>query len=107
MDDDSSGLRNEIIKTGSNSLEPEDGEEQPEEDDEEPDQVVVYGASSSFNSLYDCILFTSTKTYNVNYKTLVDESCSVLIRPLVDPNDEMILEDIKHCFDSPISIFYF
>jgi hypothetical protein len=107
MDNDSTAFRNAIIKTNSNSIETEDGEEQLEEENEEPDQIVVYGASSSFNSLYDCILFISSKPYDVNYKTLVDESCSILLRPLVDSNDEMILEDIKHCFNSPIGILTF
>lgn len=105
MDDESNRFRSAIMKNEAVSIEL-DEEENAEEEIEQPDQVIVYGSASSFNSLFDCILFTSFKIHDVNYRTLTDESCSILIRPLLEASDEMIVEDVANCFEAPISIFY-
>lgn len=103
LDDESNRFRNSVMKNESITIDLE--EELNEEENEQPDQVIVYGAVSSFNSLFDCILFTSFKIHDVNYRTLTEETCSILIRPILDSSDELILEDVASCFERPISNF--
>lgn len=104
IEDETNRFRNSVLNTGA-MIDAGESEEHPFEDDKQPDQMIVYGAASSYNGLYDCVLFCSFQIFDVNYRTLVDESCSVMIRPLLDENDEMVLEDLVKCFKSPISTF--
>jgi hypothetical protein len=106
VDDETNRFRNSVLRSGSVAIDVEETENLQENGDQHPDQMRVYGAASSCNGLYDCVLFFSFKILNVNYRTLTDESCSILIRPLLDENDEMMLEDLLNCFKSPISTFY-
>jgi hypothetical protein len=97
LDDETNRLRNTVLRSGSTAIDAE-GKEDQAENDEQPDQIILYGAASSCNGLYDCILFSTSKSLDVNYKRLTDESCSIIIRPLLEENDEIVLEDLVKCF---------
>lgn len=103
IDVETNGFRTSIMNTDNKDADAE--ADDFEQDYEQPDQVIVYGSASSFNGLYDCVLYTKSKIYDVNYRTSKDESCSISIRPILDSNDDMVLEDIVKCLETPLKVF--
>ena len=105
-EDDSSRLRSLIQEKHKDNLEVDESIEPEDIEEDEDHKIILYGAASSFNSLYDCILYNAVKPYDMNYITLTDESCTVLIRSIPEGNDETTLEDISSLFGNSTSIYH-